>query len=317
MEKAKNILETIVVVNQAAGDGWKESPKRIIGRVWPVAIGVLKITDINKDYDKIKGKNVIGWGGDGTHGCLADLVRRMSPGAWYWPWDLGSVGDIPKSLGWGRLSDPIESGDEYIKRMARYWQKNILRTAEIVPGSVKAAGNEQAFLWTAGTGASAWVLHEIEGAREKKINKAGRLIRGATEYVRYMASKNTRIIDIKSGWEESAVWDVNVINSPFGRLGSLKLPGNNGLLWTITRPENKADRNRKIRLAFLDIALMKMGVNPSGQGVEIKKLNPSETVTIYNSRQRVQIDSELSKIAWGTEISLPECSDNPYRILIP
>jgi hypothetical protein len=310
MSKVENGLGTVVIYNPSSGNGFAESPEVTFKKNWPE----VKVADI-KDVNNYPEYNKIGLVGDGSHGSLAEKERAESEFTWYLPLEHGTINGIPRSLDLGKLAVGLEPDEIYFKRMITWLKEGKLKFANINPGRITTKETESSFMWLLLTGASARLLEKIEEARQKGLNKTTRVLYGGIEYYRYILSE--RKIDINSQGQDKTVWDVMVLNRFFNQIGIFNVGTRNGLIWTITRPENKSEKERKIKLILLDLFSLSMGVKHSGKGLETRIPNPGETITIYDSQQPYKIDSEKCNIRGQVTVSLPENLENPYRILVP
>jgi hypothetical protein len=278
--------ESVLVFNPRSGKGREEIPYKDITQLWPTSIAMISILHLSDHPEMVKDKKLIGWGGDGTHGYLANLARRQNCD-WYMPLDQGSIGDIPKSFGWRK--ETHESDTEYIARTAEKVRQGV-DVIEISPGSMIAGKNEWDFLWTAGAGAAAELLSGIETARSWGWRQLPRNIYGITEFIK-ATQKSSLDINFPDGQNSRAI-DVNIINWPFARFGSLTLPTNEGVVWWIEKANENEVWRKSIRIA-LDVMMMKAGKPPVYDGITFRSISQGESVRVKGNVLKTQVDSEI------------------------
>jgi hypothetical protein len=287
--------ETVLVFNPRSGRGRDEIPYREIEELWPTSIAMISLLHLSDQPEMVRNKKLVGWGGDGTHGYLANLARKQNC-EWYMPLDLGSIGDIPKTFGWRKKRD--ETDTEYIARTAEKTRQGV-DVVEVGPGFVRSGANEWSFLWTAGSGAAAELLSGIETARSWGWKQLPRNIYGVTEFVK-ATQKSSLTVTFPDEQSRNAI-DANIINWPFARFGSLTLPTDEGVVWWIEKAKENEVWRRSIRIA-LDVMMMKAGKPPVFEGIRLRAISPGESVTIQGEVLKTQIDSEIVPVNSNTII---------------
>lgn len=294
----------LIVFNERAGNPLTvQKITMALKQQWPPGtIDVESFDKILADTALLKDKNIIGIGGDGTHGTLARANREINPDHWYLALQAGTVGFVSRSLG---LSSRFrETPVTYAKRIKYLLMSGRLRELDIAPGVVGT--NEQVFLFAAGLGDPSIAAFSAIEKRRATSGKLQRIFLAARAF--RAVSATSPPIKITVGNNSFEAIDAMVVKQPFNLSNQLSVPfsAQDALLAVVSAKNQSAFGGR---LLIDLVRLMIFHQMPIAGGIIIQPILPNETVVFsylpagkYHFPLSFHLDSELEHT---TQSSIP------------
>lgn len=303
--------ETSVVYNSASGNPQKRKANKYaeaFADLWPFgSVHLYEFADILSQPQLLIDTNVVGFGGDGTHGTIAKLNRHHNPEHWYLPLDTGTFGYIAKSCGFARWA--WEDPETYGKKIVRYFRENIITQELTSPGQVVYGDTtKEIFMWSVNKGIYIDSLILFENLKSNTA-KTSRIFQSLSHYGHKVGQAQQFEVSIGANYFQTI--DGHVIKHPYKNALTVRLPFENKDVVCLVHP--------KPLMILYDLLRISCGIKPTGVGISVHPAEEGETVVFYDTSSKAQpvgIDYELSsRILPVTVYSNTGDLAHPFRIL--